>query len=140
MLKRIIGLDYGSKRIGVAISDPLLIIATGLCFIENSSSAIEKIKEIVNNSDAEKIVIGMPFNLKGVKGTKAIEVDAFIASLRQALNIEVIPWDERFTTKRVHHTLREMNVKKHQRQKKEQIDAMAAALILQGYLDSQHRK
>jgi len=132
------GIDHGSKRIGVAMSDPLRIIAQGLCAVENSPGAMDKLDQIVREYQPEKIVVGMPFNLKGEKGVKAIEVEEFISVLRHKSNLEVIPWDERFTSKVAHQTLRDMNVKKKSRRIKENIDAMAAALILQSYLDS-HR-
>ena len=135
MSKRIIGLDFGSRRIGVAISDPMNIIATGLCVIENSPKVVEKIKELIKNYDVDKIVLGMPLNLKGNKGMKAREVDEFLKLLNQSLGIEIITFDERFSTRQAQMTIRELNVKKSQRQKKDKIDAMAAAVILQNYLD-----
>lgn len=136
-IKRLLGIDYGSKRIGIAVSDPLRIIAQGISVVINSSKAIEQIKKIVQEYDPEKIIIGMPLNLKGEKGIKAEEVEKFIAELETKLNIEVVRFDERFTSKIAEQTLRDMNVKKKTRQAKGYIDSMAAALILQGYLDTQ---
>src|SRR6185369_6465933 len=136
---RILGLDYGSVRIGIAVSDPLLIIARGLGVIENTPRAVSKIGEAVAEYSAGKIVIGMPFNLKGEVAMKAQEVGRFIEILRSTLSIEVIPWDERFTSKQAQRTLIDMGVKKKKRQEKGLIDAMAAALILQSYLDSRPR-
>lgn len=130
-----LGIDYGTRRIGVAVSDPLNIIARGVAVIENTPSLFDELKRIVREFDPEKIVVGMPFNLKGEKGVKAQEVELFIARLEGEIELEVVRQDERFTSQQAHQTLRDMGVKKKQRQHKGVIDAMAAALILQGYLD-----
>jgi len=135
-LKRILGIDYGSKRIGIAVSDPLGIIAQGVSVVANSSTMINEIKKLVHEYSAEMIVVGMPLNLKGEKGIKAEEVEKFITQIEKELQIEVVRFDERFTSKMAHQTLRDMEVKKKKRQAKGTIDRMAAALILQGYLDS----
>ena len=135
-LKRILGIDYGSKRIGIAVSDPLRIIAQGVSVVANSSTMINEIKKLVHEYSAEMIVVGMPLNLKGEKGIKAEEVEKFITQIEKELQIEVVRFDERFTSKMAHQTLRDMEVKKKKRQAKGTIDRMAAALILQGYLDS----
>ncbi len=135
MSNRIIGVDFGSRRIGIAISDPMNIIATGLCVIENSPNVIQKIEELIKKYDVNKIVVGMPLNLKGNKGIKAQEVNVFLKLLDQSLGIEIITLDERFSTKQAQITMREMNIKKNRLRKKDRIDAMAAAVILQNYLD-----
>ena len=139
MGKRLLGIDYGSKRVGVAVSDPLNIIARGVTVIPNSDSLIAEIRRIAAEFDVGKIVVGMPLNLKGEKGSKAEEVERFIAALEEELRIEVVRQDERFTTLEAHRTLREMNVGKSRRRSRETIDEMASALILQGYLDRQGR-
>ena len=83
------------------------------------------------------IVIGMPFNLKGQRARKAEEVQKFIELLKTKLDIEIVSWDERFTTTMAHKTMLTMGTKKKERQKKDgRIDSMAAAIMLQGYLDS----
>jgi putative pre-16S rRNA nuclease len=133
--RRIIGIDYGSKRIGVAMSDPLLIIAQGLCVVPNDNKAILAIRDIVEQNDVGVIVIGMPTNLKGEKGESAIKADAFACRLEEDLAISVVRQDERFTSSIAHRTLRSMNIGKQERRNKERIDIMAAALILQSYLD-----
>lgn len=136
-LKRILGIDYGSKRIGIAVSDPLRIIAQGISVVANSSTVVNDIIKLVHEYDVEMIVVGMPLNLKGEKGIKADEVEKFISQVEKELQIDVIRFDERLTSKMAHQTLRDMEVKKRKRQDKGTIDKMAAALILQGYLDSQ---
>ncbi len=133
--RRIIGIDYGSKRIGVAMSDPLNIIAQGLCIVPNTDKALNAIREIVEKHNAGAIVIGMPLNLKGDRGRVAVEAEAFAHGLEENLPIPVVRQDERFTTTIAHRTLRFMNTGKKERRSKERIDLMAAALILQSYLD-----
>ena len=135
-MSRILGLDYGTKRIGVAVSDPLNIIAQGVRVVPNSTEGLNEIKRLAREYDVEKVVVGIPYNLKGEKGQKAKEVDGFIERIKQESGLEFVTWDERFTSERAHQTLLEMGAKKKQRQSKEKIDEMAAALILQGYLDS----
>jgi putative Holliday junction resolvase len=137
--KRILGIDYGTRRIGVAVSDPLRLIATGVAVIENSPLAVAEIRQIAARYDPEKIVVGMPFTLKGEKGSSASEVEKFIARLEEELGLEIVRTDERFTSKVAQRTLRDMNVKKKERQVKGTIDMMSAALILQAYLDTGDR-
>ena len=137
--KRILGIDYGSKRIGIAMSDPLQVIAQGFKVIPNTTDAPGIIKKLVEEYGIEKIVIGMPLNLKGDKARKAEEVEEFIGRLAILLQTEIIRWDERFTSTMAHQTLRMMGATRKQRQSKEKIDEMASALILQGYLDGRKR-
>jgi putative Holliday junction resolvase len=136
--KRILGIDYGSRRIGIAVCDPLRIIAKGVKVVSNTPNAIEEIKHIAMEYDVASIVIGMPLNLKGEKGMKAEEVERFIEQLSASLGIEIIRSDERFTSQDAQQTLLQMGVKKKQRQVKGTIDEMAAALILQQFLDHQN--
>jgi putative Holliday junction resolvase len=138
-LQRYLGIDYGSKRIGIAISDPLNIIARTLKTLLNTDTVVNEIKCIVDEYSIGYIVVGMPLNLKGERGKKAVEVEQFIVQIEKQVQCTFIRWDERFTTKRVQQTLRELNVKKKQRESKAKIDEMAAAHILQSYLDSRKR-
>lgn len=135
-MKRLIGIDYGSKRIGIAMSDPLRIIACARQTVPNSPTFILTIKKMIQDFDVEAVIVGMPYNLKGEKSTKAKEVDEFIKELKQHINIDIVEWDERYTSSMAHETQIQMGVKKKQRQDKSKIDEMAAALILQSYLDS----
>jgi len=135
-LKRHLGIDFGSKRIGIAISDPLNIIARPIQYIYNSDKTVDEIKKLFVEYEIEAIVIGMPFNLKGEIGQKGQDVEQFINDVLGILGVKIIKWDERFSTKQAHQTLRDMNVKKKQRESKEIIDSMAAAIMLQSYLDS----
>ena len=137
--KRILGIDYGTKRIGIAVSDPLNITAQGVKVVLNTLHAIDEICRLAEHYDVETIVVGMPLTLKGTKGAKAEEVEAFIERLHTSTGRTVVSWDERFSTRSAHATLLTMGVKKKDRRSKERIDIMASALILQGYLDSRKR-
>jgi putative Holliday junction resolvase len=134
---RIIGVDYGSKRIGLSISDPLGIIARPIDALPNSENMFTALRTLAEREQIKLFVVGMPFNLKGQAAYKAEEVQGFIDRLKQETGLEIVPWDERFTTTMAHQTLRDMGTKKSERQKKDgRIDSMAAALLLQNYLDS----
>ena len=133
--KRMMGIDYGSKRIGVAVSDPLNIIAQGLCVVPNNDRACAAIREIVRENNVKTIVIGMPLGLRGIKSRSADSAEEFARALEECVSVPVIRQDERFTTTIAHQTLRMMNTRKSERKVKNRIDIMAAALILQSYLD-----
>ncbi len=134
---RILGVDYGSHSVGLALSDPLAVIARPIQTLKNDAELISKIKEIVNQENVTLIVVGMPYNLKGQQAQKALETQKFIDMLKLNITTEVITWDERFTTVIAQRTVLSMGMKKKQRQKKDgKLDSMAAALILQGYLDN----
>ena len=105
MRKRILGIDYGSKRLGIAVSDPLNIIARGVAVVDNSPRMLDEIEKIAREFDVDTIVVGMPFNLKGEKGAKAQEAGAFLEKLAGRLKVEVIASDERFTTCEAQRTL-----------------------------------
>ncbi|HEY6193078.1 MAG TPA: Holliday junction resolvase RuvX [Bacteroidota bacterium] len=137
MAARILGIDYGSRRIGIAVSDPLNIIARGVTVIPNSPSKISEIKRIALEFGVEKIVVGVPINLKGRSDSMAEEVEEFIRLLASELKVEIVRQDERFTSRIARQTLLDMNVGKMKRRVKGRIDEMASALILQGYLDGQ---
>lgn len=138
--KRVLGIDYGSKRIGVSVSDPLQIIAQALETIPNNSRTFEAIAEIVQREQVECIVVGMPLNLKGEKAQKAQEVMEFMKQLQKNIDIEILTWDERFTSSLAHDTLLRMGTKKKERRtNKGRVDSMAAAIMLQSFLDSRKR-
>ena len=136
MDKRILGIDFGTVRVGVAVSDPLRIIAQSVGTFINNAGIIDTIVEIACRYDVGVVVIGMPFTLKGEKGMKAEEVDKFISRLKEKLSVNVVPWDERFTSRIARQTLVQMGTtKKQRRTDKGKVDAMASALILQSFLD-----
>jgi putative Holliday junction resolvase len=134
--RRILGVDYGSVRIGVAVSDPLRIIAQSVATVPNNEAALKAIADFVQQYDAEIIVVGMPLTLKGEKGMKAEEVERFITKLTSLVTAEIVRWDERFTTQIAQRTLIDMGTtKKQRRTQKGRVDAIASALILQSFLD-----
>jgi len=138
--KRIMGLDFGTTRIGISLSDPLQIIAKPFATIDNGRGMIGQICDIVRDENVGLVVVGMPLNLKGEKGKKAQEVEEFIGKIRKATDVEVVYWDERFTTLIAHQTLLSMGTKREERRnKKGRVDSMAAAILLQGFLDSRKR-
>lgn len=136
---RIMGLDYGSKTVGVAISDPLLVTAQGIEIIRRESEkklrrTLARIEELAKEYEVEKIVLGFPKHLNnsvGDRGEKSLELKAM---LERRCGLEVVMWDERFTTVEANRTLIEGNVRRENR--KDYVDMLAAVFILQGYLDS----
>ncbi len=137
---RILGLDYGSKTVGVAISDELGLIATGIETITRDNEVsikktVKRLEEIIKEHSIKKIVLGYPKNMDGTEGERCEKTADFKARLeRNFKRVEVILWDERLSTKVAIDILNEskMNKKDH----KKVVDKMAAMYILQGYLDS----
>ena len=139
---RILGIDYGDVRTGVAITDPLGITAQGLKTINNQNSdriLLRELEEIVTEYNVEKIVIGMPLNLKGEKTERAEKTEKFIHKLKckfGKMPIEVI--DERLTTVQAHKTMNFLDVNK--KNKKNIVDTIAAVYILETYLGKEQKK
>ena len=139
---RILGIDYGDVRTGVAITDPLGITAQGLKTINNQNSdriLLRELEEIVTEYNVEKIVIGMPLNLKVEKTVRAEKTENFIHKLKckfGKMPIEVI--DERLTTVQAHKTMNFLDVNK--KNKKNIVDTIAAVYILETYLGKEQKK
>lgn len=133
---RILGIDYGLRRIGVAISDPSGAMAQPLVVIENrgNGSDIQRISQIVDEYNVQEVVVGLPISMSGEKGPQAQAVLEYVVKLKDILQVPVKTWDERLTTSFAERTLIESDVKRGRR--KEIVDKVAAAIILQGYLDS----
>lgn len=136
---RIMGLDYGSKTVGVAISDPLGITAQGIETIERKEEnklrqTLARIEALVKEYEVEKIVLGFPKHMNNTIGDRAEKSLELKAKLEKRIGIPVIMWDERLTTVEAERTLIESNVRRENRKK--YIDKIAAVFILQGYLDS----
>jgi putative Holliday junction resolvase len=137
-MSRILSLDVGEKRIGVAVSDPSRIIAQGVKVYNTSGSRakdVAEIKELVREFDASLVVIGLPKNLDGSLGPKAKEIMRFADSVRDTTGVPVDLWDERFSTDEAHRIFDMAAIKRKKR--RGSIDIMAAQIILQGYLDAQ---
>jgi putative Holliday junction resolvase len=132
---RILALDVGDSRIGVAMSDPEQIIASPLTVIarDEDISAIEAIIRLVSQYDVKRIVVGMPYSLDGSMGRQADKVKDFVDKLSQRINTGIDLWDERLSTVAAERLLIEAGNKKARRSRR---DDAAAAYILQGYLDS----
>lgn len=136
---RIIGLDFGSRTVGVAVSDPLGLTAQGLEIIRRTSEnklrrTLARIEEIAEEYGAEAIVLGLPKNMNNTLGERAEKSLAFKEMLERRTGLPVIMWDERLTTVAANRTLMESGVRRENR--KEYVDMIAAVYILQGYLDS----
>lgn len=132
---RILGLDYGEKRIGIAVSDPLNIIAHSLGVIPNDADTMERIGDYVRQYAASLIVVGIPYTLKGETSHKGNEVLEFVRKLKEAVGINVEMVDERFTSTIARQTMLMMGTTKKRRRQKHRVDEIASALILQSYLD-----
>ena len=137
---RILGLDFGERRIGVALSDPSAIIAQPLAVIERRGLAedIGSIKALISQHGVESVVMGLPLTLKGERGPQAQRALAFGNELKRATQVAIEWMDERFTTAQGSRALSEAG--ENGRQQKKRIDQVAAQLILQSYLDSKHAK
>ena len=136
---RILGLDYGSKTVGVAVSDPLGLTAQRLDTIwrkqENKlRQTLARIKELVDEYQIEQIVLGYPKNMNNTVGERAEKALEFKEMLEKRTGLTVIMWDERLTTVEADRTLMEDGVRRENR--KQYLDGLAAVFILQGYLDS----
>lgn len=133
------GLDVGSKTVGVAISDEMGWTAQGIETIpineERKRFGFERIGEIIKEYNIEKIIVGLPKNMNNTIGPRAEASQAFADSLNETFKLPVMLWDERLTTMAAERILLEADVSRKKRKKV--IDKMAAAMILQGYLDSQ---
>jgi len=133
---RVIGLDIGTKRIGVAISDEECIIARGLNSIERNGKEIEKIKEIIKKYNVEKIVYGLPLRMDGSISSQTEVAVSFISKLKEEISIPLLPWDERLSSKQAETILIEADISRKKRKKL--IDKLSAQIILQNYLDSKN--
>ena len=132
---RILALDHGTKRIGVAVSDELKMIAQPLEYIltEPFGPFLERLKQLIIEKEAELILIGMPRNMDGSYGPAAQKVETFVAVLRNAVAVPIKTLDERLTSAQANRVLIQGGVRRDQR--KEKVDKMAAAILLQSYLD-----
>lgn len=135
---RILGLDYGSRTVGVAVSDALLLTAQGVETIERKDEnklrkTCARIEELIKEYEVSKIVLGLPKNMNNSEGDRAEKTKEFKEMLERRTGLPVILWDERLTTVAAEQVLMESGVRRENR--KAVIDQVAACLILQGYLD-----
>ena len=139
---RIMGLDFGSKTVGVAVSDPLGITAQGIEIVRRTSEnklrkTLARIEELVTEYEVTEIVLGFPKNMNNTIGERAEKSLAFKEMLERRTGLPVVMWDERLTTVAANRSLIEGGVRRENR--KDYVDMLAAVYILQGYLDSRER-
>ncbi|HUH66821.1 MAG TPA: Holliday junction resolvase RuvX [Syntrophales bacterium] len=136
---RILGLDFGDRRIGVAVCDELGMTAQAVATIgrKNRHHDLEEIARLIRTYGVEEIVIGYPVRLDGTEGIQCEKVTRFSRILETAFSIPVIKWDETLSTREAEEILAQAHVGRKRR--KQAVDKLAASLILQGYLDSRKR-
>jgi putative Holliday junction resolvase len=135
-IMRILGIDYGDSRIGIAVSDPMGWTAQGLETVkckDGIKKALARILEIIIQYEVNDIVIGYPLNMNGTKGIRTERTEEFISKLLTMGQFNIIKWDERLTTVSAHRTMNDLGIKASN--KKNIVDTMSAVFILQGYLD-----
>ena len=136
---RILGLDYGTKTVGVAVSDPLLLTAQGVEIIRRKSAGklrqtLARIEELVEQYEVETIVLGYPKNMNNTEGDRCEQTKELKEMLERRTGLPVVLWDERLTTVAADQSMMEMGIRRENR--KDYVDEIAAIFILQGYLDS----
>ena len=136
---RILGLDYGTNTVGVAISDPLLLTAQGVEIIRREKPSklrktLARIDELIETYQVGRIVLGYPKNMNGTEGNRCQETEEFKIMLENRTHLEVVLWDERLSTVAADKVMMETGIRREHR--KEYVDEIAAMYILQGYLDS----
>ena len=138
-MQKIMGIDYGDARTGVAISDLLCSIVGSTYVIpsRNTEKALADIVRLVKENQVGQIVVGLPKNMDGTEGPRAELCRAFAETLKEATGVEVAMWDERRTTVEAHNILSQHNY--HGKKRKNTVDAVAASLILEGYLAFRRR-
>ena len=134
ILYRIMGIDHGAVRVGIAISDPMQIIARPYKVIINNDDLFDEITNIIKKEKIRKIILGLPLNLDGKDTQKTREVRNFAEKLKISISIPIILWDERYTTVEANEALQKMGYNIHD--SKDVIDKVAASLILKNYLEN----
>jgi len=139
MSGRVLAMDVGERRIGLAVSDELGMAAHGIQTLQRQGLRLDmgNIRKVLSEYEIAKIVVGMPYNMNGTLGPRGEETLKFIKDLEKNIpeGVSVLPWDERLTTHAAQRVLLEADMSRAKRKKK--VDQLAAVLILQGYLDSQ---
>lgn len=137
-MSRIIAFDYGTKRIGIAVTDPLQLIATGLETV-HPKDIVDYLKKYLEAEQAERFIVGEPKQLDGSPSQSAQHVKGFITTLKKNFpDIPVETIDERFTSKMAAAAIAQSGLKKSDRQKKELLDTVSAVIILQSYLEGKN--
>ena len=134
-LFRLMGIDFGEVRIGVALSDPLQIFSQPFRVVPNNENTISEIRKIIKSEEVGKIILGLPLNLEGEDTKKTLEVREFSEILKSNVNIPVIFWDERYTSVEANEELKQMGYSIAESRKV--IDKVAASIILRNYMENQ---
>jgi putative Holliday junction resolvase len=137
---RLLAIDYGARKVGLALSDPSRIIAKGAGTLENNRGLLQAIARIVAEQNVQRIIVGMPYAANGRKGWKAEEVDRFIEALRGVTTVPIESWDESFSSAEARRVFIEGGMKRKKRQQKWRIDEMAARLLLEDYMTARTRR
>ena len=137
---RVLGIDYGSRRVGIALSDPLRVLARGAGTMENTPGLVTAVAGLIREEQVVLVVVGMPYGPDGGQGGKAEEVGRFVEELRGAVEVPVETWDESYTSVNARQAFIDGGMKKKQRQEKGRVDEMAARLLLQEYLENAHQR
>ena len=137
-MDRLLGIDYGEKRIGLALSDPLQVIASPFKVLENNAQIYKEIAVIIDEYTVSLVVLGNPVNMKGQETASTLKVKEFKQKLEQHLSVPVTLWDERLSTKSATNALLQGNVRRDKR--KQVIDKIAAVFILQSYMDCRPKR
>jgi putative holliday junction resolvase len=133
---RILAIDYGKKRVGLAVTDPMRITANGLDTV-SSNDALIFVEQYVKSKQVDVIVVGLPTQMNGEESESMQYIRPFVVALKRKLpEIELVYFDERFTSVLAHKTMLDAGLKKKDRQNKELVDKISATIILQGYLES----
>ena len=135
-MSRWLGIDFGEKRIGIAVTDPLKMFVSPLVTLENKSEeyVFNKLKEIISSHDIEKVILGLPLNLDGEDTLKTAEVREFHKKLSEVIDLPLVWWDERYSTSEANDFLK--NKGKNWKDSRVVVDQIAAAIILKSYLDN----
>lgn len=133
---RILAIDPGTKRVGIAVSDELKTIAQPLEYIlaEPFAAFLNRLSQLLREKEVELILVGMPRNMDGSYGPAALKTQEFVTALKSAVTVPIRTWDERLTSVMANRFLIQGNVRREKR--KEKVDKMAAAILLQDYLDA----
>lgn len=136
---RILAIDYGRKRVGVAVTDPCKIIANGLCTVP-ANDILKFIEDYIGKEDVELIVVGQPKTMKNEPSESMKYITPFVNALKKRINIPIIMYDERFTSVLAHKAMLDGGLKKKERQDKALVDEISATIILQSYMESERFK
>ncbi len=140
---RVLGIDAGERRVGLAVSDELGLVARPVGVVQGAgrrAALVEQVAAVARREDAARVVVGLPLNEDGTEGRQAGRARAFAALVARALRLPVELWDERLTTVAAEAAIRVQGRSTRTARRRGSIDAVAAAAILQDYLDAQHRE